>query len=225
MQQDTTESPVASQRVADVLAKRILSGEILPGGRIKQDEIATEFGISRIPVREALRILEVRGLVTLQANAGARAVTLSSREMEISYEIRERLEPFLLVDSMPNLTDDDIADMATIKAKLDAATDVDEFLALNRDFHWTAFRGHTSPLLAQEVERFWDMTHNYRRAYAKLVLQDAERMEIMRAERDLLFGAIRRRELDLAPRLLAIHIRRTHLGLLDFSDQLASLAT
>jgi hypothetical protein len=72
-------------------------------------------------------------------------------------------------------------------------------------------------LLAQEVERFWDITHTYRRAYAKLVLQDAERMEIMRAERDLLFGSIKR--LDLAPRLLAILIRRTHLGLLDFSEQ------
>ncbi len=222
---NTTESPVASQRVADVLAKRILSGEIAPGARIKQDEIATEFGISRIPVREALRILEVRGLVTLLANAGARAVTLSSREMEITYEIRERLEPFLLADSIPNLTDTDLIEMGQIKEQLDAATDVDEFLALNRRFHWTAFRGNTSPLLAQEVERFWDMTQNYRRAYAKLVLQDAERMAIMRAERDLLYGSIQRRELDLAPRLLAIHIRRTHLGLLDFSDQLAALAT
>jgi DNA-binding GntR family transcriptional regulator len=221
----TAESPVASQRVADVLAKRILSGEIAPGARIKQDEIATEFGTSRIPVREALRILEVRGLVTLQANAGARAVTLSSREMEITYEIRERLEPFLLVDSIPNLTETDLIEMGQIKEQLDAATDVDEFLALNRRFHWTAFRGNTSPLLAQEVERFWDMTQNYRRAYAKLVLQDAERMAIMRAERDLLYGSICRRELDLAPRLLAIHIRRTHLGLLDFSDQLADLAT
>jgi DNA-binding GntR family transcriptional regulator len=221
----TAESPVASQRVADVLATRILSGEIAPGARIKQDEIATEFGISRIPVREALRILEVRGLVTLLANAGARAVTLSSREMEITYEIRERLEPFLLADSIPNLTDNDLIEMGQIKEQLDAATDVDEFLALNRRFHWTAFRGNTSPLLAQEVERFWDMTQNYRRAYARLVLQDAERMAIMRAERDLLMGSIQRRELDLAPRLLAIHIRRTHLGLLDFSDQLASLAT
>jgi DNA-binding GntR family transcriptional regulator len=221
----TPESPVASQRVADVLAQRILTGQIAPGARIKQDEIATEFGTSRIPVREALRILEVRGLVTLLANAGARAVTLSSREMEISYEIRERLEPFLLADSIPNLTDADIAEMEEIKLRLDKASDVDEFLTLNRQFHQTSFRGNTSPLLALEVERFWDMTHSYRRAYAKLVMLDADRMAIMRAERDLLMGAIKRRELDLAPRLLAIHIRRTHLGLLDYSDQLAKLAS
>lgn len=219
-----SESTVASQRVANVLAQRILSGQIAPGARIKQDEIATEFGTSRIPVREALRILEVRGLVTLQANAGARAVSLSAHEMEITYEIRERLEPFLLAASIPNLTDEDLAELAEVKLLLDAATDVDDFLRLNRRFHWIAFRGHTSPLLAQEVERFWDMTHSYRRAYAKLAMQEKERMEIMRAERDLLFGAIRRREQDLAPRLLAIHIRRTHLGLLDFSEQLAELA-
>ena len=219
------ESPVASQRIADVLAERILSGQLEPDARIKQDELATEFATSRIPVREALRILEVRGLVTLKANSGARVISISMREMEISYEIRERLEPFLLVDSMPNLSDADLEEMEQVKGPLDAASDVDEFLRLNRQFHWISYRGHRMPVLAQEVERFWDITQSYRRAYAKLVMRDTERMAIMRAERDLLFGSIKRRELDLAPRLLAMHIRRTHLGLLDFSDQLGSLAT
>ena len=84
---------VASQRVADTLAERILSGDLAPGARIKQDELADELQTSRIPVRDALRILEARGLVTMRANAGARVTSLTRRDLEISYEIRERLEP------------------------------------------------------------------------------------------------------------------------------------
>lgn len=207
-------SNVASERVADILAQRIQDGTLQPGERIKQDQLAVELEISRIPVRDALRILETRGLVSLKPNSGARVRSLTIRDMEISYRIREQLEPMLLAESIPKLIDDDFEMMQSIKDKLDAVQDVDEYLPLSRDFHWTAFSRHEAPLLAQIVERLWETTQSYRRAYAKLALQDAERMAIMRRERDLLFGSIKRREIDLAPRMLALHIRRTHIALL-----------
>lgn len=223
---DRTEpSTVASERVADLLAERILTGQLPPGTRIKQDELADELEMSRIPVRDALRILESRGLVTLKPNAGARVSTLSAHDMDISYQIREQLEPMLLADSMPNLTDADIEEMGRIKDIMDKATDADEFLPLNRQFHFASFRGHRAPLLAQIVERLWDTTQSYRRAYANLALQDAERLTIMRSERELLLGAIRRREYDLAPRILAMHIRRSHMGLLKYGGQPAVAKT
>ena len=211
---------MASLRVAEVLAKRILSGELKPGERVKQDQLATELDVSRIPVRDALRILETRGLVTLRANAGARVSSLTVRDMEISYRIREQLEPMLLAESIPDLTDADIELMRETQIQLDSTRDVEEYLPLSRKFHWTAFSGHKAPLLAQIVERLWDTTQSYRRAYARLALQDEERMLIMCAERDLLFGAIVRRELELAPMILRMHINRTHLGLLKFSSLL-----
>lgn len=204
---------VASQRVADVLAERILSGELRPGERIKQDELAAELEISRIPVRDALRILESRGLVSLKANAGARVTALTVKDMDSSYQIRELLEPLLLADSIPHLTDADIAAMAAVKQRLDRIEDLDEYLPLSREFHWIAFSRHQSPMLAQIVERLWDTTQSYRLAYAKLSMQEAERMQTMRDERDLLFRAIRDRDVDLAPSLLVPHIRRTRMAL------------
>lgn len=216
---------VASHRVAEVLAERILTGELRPGERIKQDELAAELETSRIPVRDALRMLESRGLVSLKANVGARVTRLSLKDMDVSYQIREQLEPMLLAESIPNLSAEDLAEMERVKSRLDSVTDIDDYLPLSREFHWISFRGHEVPLLAQIVERLWDTTQIYRRAYAKLSLQDPERMQIMRDERALLFGAIRRREVDLAPRILAMHIRRTHMALLKFShlhDLLAS---
>jgi DNA-binding GntR family transcriptional regulator len=214
------QSPVASQRVADVVAERILTGQLKPGDRIKQDELASELNLSRIPVRDALRILETRGLVSLRANAGARVASLTVRDMELSYQIREMLEPMLLAESIPHLAGKDFAEMREIKARLERVTDAEDYMPLAKQFHWTAFSGHQAPLLAQIVERLWDTTHHYRRAYAVLALQNAELMEVMRAERDLLFGAILRREVDLAPRILAAHIRRTHIGLLEHAEVL-----
>jgi DNA-binding GntR family transcriptional regulator len=216
----TEQSPVASQRVADVVAERILAGQLKPGDRIKQDELANELNLSRIPVRDALRILETRGLVSLRANAGARVTSLTLRDMELSYRIRELLEPMLLAESIPHLTDADFAVMREVKAKLEKVADADAYMPLARDFHWAAFGRHQAPLLAQIVERLWDTTHHYRRIYAELALRNAELMDVMRAERDLLFGAIVRREVDLAPRILSAHIRRTHIGLLEHSELL-----
>jgi DNA-binding GntR family transcriptional regulator len=217
----TKQSPVASQRVADLIAERILSGHLKPGERLKQDELAAELNLSRIPVRDALRILETRGLVSLRANAGARVTSLTVRDMEISYRIREYVEPMLLAESMPNLTEADFDEMREVKGRLDAVQDVEEYLLLSKQFHWTTFRRHQAPLLEQIVERLWDTTHSYRRAYAELALRDAERMQIMCAERDLLFGAIIRREVELAPRLLNAHIRRTRIGLIEYGDLLS----
>lgn len=219
----TEHAPVASQRVADMLAERILSGELKPGERIKQDKLAAELNVSRIPVRDALRMLESRGLVSLRANAGARVAALTVRDMDISYQIREQLEPMLLGDSIPNLTDDDLTVMREAKARLETVTDVDAYMPLSRQFHWTSFRGHQAPVLAQIVERLWETTHSYRRIYAEFALKNAERMQIMRAERELLFGAIERREVDLAPRMLSAHIRRTHMGLLEYGDTIGAL--
>lgn len=214
---DSTEQPnVASQRVVEVLAERILTGQLPPGTRIKQDELAAELNMSRIPVRDALRVLETRGLVTLKANAGARVSSLTARDIDISYRIREHLEPMLLANSIPNLTEADFNEMEEIKRRMEQVTDPDTFLPLNRQFHFIAFRGHRAPQLAQIVERLWDTTQSYRRAYAKLALQDAERSEVMQAERTLLLGSIRRREIEIAPKILALHIARAHAGLLKY---------
>ena len=102
-------NPVASQRIAEVIAARILRGELAPGTRIKQEELAAELGASRVPVREALRILESRGLVGLRANSGAWVAEMTPGDLSLSYQIRERIEPLLLLDSLPRLTEDDIA--------------------------------------------------------------------------------------------------------------------
>jgi DNA-binding GntR family transcriptional regulator len=95
-------------------------------------------------------------------------------------------------------------------------------MPLSYQFHWASFRGAGAPMLSQIVERLWETTHSYRRVYFEFALKNAERMEIMRVEREMLFGAVVRRETDLAPRLLSAHIRRSHMGLLEFGETIGA---
>lgn len=205
------QASVASQRVADVLAERILTGSLPPGARIKQDELAEELKTSRIPVRDALRMLEARGLVTMRANAGARVASLTMRDLEISYEIRERIEPLLLADSIPNLTAGDIAEMRVVLDELEGENDIDRAVTLGREFHRISYRRHNSPLLAQMVERLWDTTQSYRRAY--LSMAKGAGMKTHDTEHWLLFDAIEQGEIETAQAALVMHIRRTRTRL------------
>ena len=85
----------ASLRVARGLREAIVAGEYPPGSRLRQEEIAERFGASRVPVREALKVLEADGLITLVANAGAWVSQLTLAECEEVYQTRERVEPLL----------------------------------------------------------------------------------------------------------------------------------
>lgn len=206
------QASVASQRVADVLAERILTGSLAPGSRIKQDKLAEELNTSRIPVRDALRMLEARGLVTMRANAGARVASLTLRDLEISYEIRERIEPLLLAESIPNLTTGDIAELRAVLDELDGENDLDRAVALGRKFHQISYRRHNAPLLAQMVERLWDTTQSYRRAY--LAMAKGGGLTTHDTEHWLLFDAIEQGEIETAQAALVMHIRRTRTRLL-----------
>lgn len=204
-------APVASHRIAEVLAERILSGQLAPGTRIKQDELAEELETSRIPVREALRILQSRGLVRLRANSGAWVAEMDLHDLEMSYKVRERIEPLLLLDSMPRLVERDVEEMRAAHAEIEHGTDVERFLELDRQLHWASYRRHRSPDLAAIVGRLWDTTQSYRRAFARLV--GDQNSWIICSEHRLLIEAIAAGDSETAGSVLSLHIRRTRLEL------------
>ena len=214
-------SIVASQRVADVIAERILSGALAPGARIKQEELADELGASRVPVREALRILESRGLVVIRANSGAWVSEMTLRDLVLSYQIRERIEPLLLRDSLPGLGEVDVDGLVRIQERIEAADDVEEFLVLDRELHWATYRAHQAPQLASMLGRLWDVTQHYRREFARRA--GRERAWIIDSEHRLLIEAIRARDSATAESVLTVHIRRTRLELGRHPEELHQL--
>jgi DNA-binding GntR family transcriptional regulator len=201
----------AARRIAEVVADRILTGQLPPGARIVQDELAADLGASRLPVREALRILEARGLVTLKANSGAWVSQMSLRDLDLSYEIRERIEPLLLSDSLPRLTATDLQDMRDLEEEIEVNDDVERFLVLDRQFHWLSYSRHRAPQLAAIIQRLWDTTQHYRRAFVQLT--GSQGSWIIVAEHRLLLEALTRQDTQTASTVLGMHIRRTRVAL------------
>ncbi|NIH82247.1 GntR family transcriptional regulator [Amycolatopsis viridis] len=212
---------VASQRIAEVLRERILAGQLPPGTRIKQDELAEELSASRIPVREALRILESRGLVEVRANSGAWVTQMDLHNLTITYQIRERIEPLLLMDSVPRLDPAVVARMREIQAEIEANDDLERFMALDRELHWATYAGNRTPYLATMVERLWDTTQHYRREFAR---QMGDRGTwAVNTEHRLLIEAIASGDTASASNVLALHIQRTRVELARNPEFLASI--
>jgi DNA-binding GntR family transcriptional regulator len=201
----------ASQRVVEHLRAQILSGELPPDARIRQDEVAAELGSSRLPVREALQILRHQGLVTLRPNAGARVMSFDADECSLIYRVREQVEPIVLAESAPHLDAATLTALDELQRKIEANRDAEHFLELDRQFHRMTYSGCPMDSMLELVDRFWDTTQHYRRTYAVLIGVDG--MWKAHAEHRLLLDALRGRDAEMAGHVLAGHIRRTRLHL------------
>lgn len=201
----------ASARIAEHLREAILSGEIGPGQRIRQEEVAARLGASRLPVREALRLLEAEGLTEHTANKGSRVPLLDRHEVDVLYQMRERLEPLALAESLLQLTPEQVQHMEDVQARIEADVPLAEFLSLDRDFHLTSYAGCRTEHLVQTVARLWNATQHYRRAFMQLSGDD--RLWVVNCEHRLLLDAVRRQDAVDGERYLCGHIRRTRIEL------------
>jgi DNA-binding GntR family transcriptional regulator len=208
-----------SYRIAASLKEEILTGKFPPGTRIRQEDIAEKYGASRSPVREALRMLDADGLVTLVANTGAWISQLSLAECEEMYQIRERVEPLLLRSSIPNLTTEHLEKLHELVRQLEESEDVEIFLQFDREFHLLSYTGASTALLGDMVQRLWNTTQHYRRAYSRLLA--IEGFKSAHYEHHLLLAAISRGDTEDAERILYGHIRRTRLELANHPEVFA----
>lgn len=208
---DTATHGAAGARIAARLRDAILAGEYAPGTRIRQEDLADQHGASRVPVREALRMLEAEGLLTLVANTGAWVASLSLSDCEELYRVRERVEPLLLAYSIPGLTPAAIDHLADLADRMEEASDVEEFLALDREFHLGSYAAADTAVLGDLVLGLWNRTQHYRRAFTRVFRSEGERD--VHHDHHLLVAALRRRDTEEAERIQAAHIRRTRLEL------------
>ena len=202
---------VGSSRVAAYLREAILGGKLKPGDRIRQEEVAARLGASRLPVREALRMLEAEGLTEHEPHKGARVPRLTPHEVDVVYRMRERLEPLALVESLSQLGSADHERLEDVQGRIEANDDLEKFLDLDREFHMLTYSGCAIEPLNQNITRLWNSTQHYRRAF--VALGGRSRMWIVNAEHRLILDAVVRRDPADAERYLEGHIRRTRIEL------------
>ncbi|WP_416673102.1 GntR family transcriptional regulator [Egbenema bharatensis] len=159
--------------IADALRQAILYGVFAEGQSLRQDEIATQFGVSRIPVREALRQLEVEGLVTFFPNRGAVVTVLSIAEVQEIVEIRIALETTALQYAIPNQSQTCWATAERILVETDQATDFNRWAELNWEFHSTLYTPADRPRLLSMIR----MLHINVDRYVRLQLKQTNYQE------------------------------------------------
>jgi DNA-binding GntR family transcriptional regulator len=131
---------MANDSAVDGVRGLILRGEYAPGARLGEVELADALGVSRTPVREALRQLAAEGLVELVPNKGARVVAWTADELEQVFELRAQVEGFAAHQAALHATDDDVDRLAELAAAHAAATrardrDLERVYELNGAFH------------------------------------------------------------------------------------------
>lgn len=199
-----------SARIADEIRSAVLSGEMRPGMRIRQELLAAKYGASRIPVREALKQLENEGLVVLAPNRGAWIADVNSEESIEVYKIREVVEPLAITESVPNLSDADIASLDETVRELERVTTLEGYIQLDREFHLRTYSRARMPQLLAMIERYWNSTQHFRREFVSETLA-RDGLPFSDPQHLLLMDAIRGRDAQGASSMVHLHIRRTRL--------------
>ena len=202
--------------VSNVLREKILRGELKAGDQLVQHAIATELGLSRIPVREALRQLEAEGLVKIVDHRGAVVSALSADEILEMFEVRMLLESHLLRLAIPRMTDEDFEEaertLTSYTNSLRKEETVEDWGALNWRFHSCLYEAANRPRILSMAESIHNNADRYVRLHLLLVHETTrandEHKEI------LLFS--RQRDVDAACRALERHIEYAGKSLAEY---------
>ncbi|NEQ19484.1 MAG: GntR family transcriptional regulator [Microcoleus sp. SIO2G3] len=188
--------------IADALREAIVRGIFQEGQSLRQDEIATQFGVSRIPVLEALRQLEAEGLVTLHLNRGATVSALSPAEAQEIFEIRSALEVKAIQLAIPKFTTSDLEKASEILAQTDQVTDAGLLAKLNWEFHETLYGTAERPRLLTIIKTL----HLNVDRYVRLQMSQMDYLERSQKEHYQLLEACQQHDSKAAVKLLKRHI-------------------
>ncbi len=201
---------------ADELRRRILSGDFPEGFQLKQDALAADFGMSRIPIREALVQLESEGFVKILPHRGAQVSELSEAEIAELFELRALLEPRLLRLSAPRLTPDDYAALDRINAEYHAeirAMNPGRWGELNTRLHLHLMSRAEQPRTLAIVTALLQNADRYTRLQLSLTGRGRNRAE---REHVMLVRLCRAGDVTAACNLLTAHIRHAETTLIAF---------
>lgn len=149
-----------AQELAILLRRQIVSGQLLPGMPLRQEELARSFDTSRIPVREALRLLQAQGLVQLEPNKGAIVTPLQVEDLREITEMRDAAERLAMKTALPHLSNAQIDLASTIQDEIEQS-DIADYGRLNKELHLTLYRFCDRPRLLEHISNLHDAAERY----------------------------------------------------------------
>jgi DNA-binding GntR family transcriptional regulator len=193
--------------VADKIREQIIRGVISEGAQLRQDAIAAQLQVSRIPVREALRQLEAEGLITIVPNRGAIVPVLSPEDIEELFAIRALLEPEVLKLSIPHLTAEDFEQADAVLKRYALELRRNEHMStwgrLNWQFHSILYSRANRPYFMSVIRN----VNNNGERYTRLQLYLTQGMKRANQEHHDILDLCQKRNITAACKLLRQHIQ------------------
>jgi len=200
-----------TELVAEMLRASILSSGLPAGSRLDLDEIASQIGVSRMPVREAVKRLEAEGLVTIFPHRGIEVARLDPAEIEEIFDLRIVLETHAVARAVGRLSSKDLDDIEAVLERMDKpGLARPAWMDLNQRFHHAIYAACGSPRLLELIDKLRVNVERYVRAY--LELRGSEHPQ---RQHHQLFDACRARDVAAAQTILSEHLTDTARLLLE----------
>lgn len=181
----------------------LVSSELMPGQIVRQESLAEQLGMSRVPVRQALGMLANEGVLDHRQHTGYSVKRLTRSELDQAYLIRRVIETEL-VKSIPELSSEVIEELRAINHQLRdiaALNNIVQLSELNRELHFRIYEASGQTLLVEELSRMWNLTAAYRSIY----LYNPEAQSRMVEEHWEIINALEAHDLDKLTSLLDAH--------------------
>lgn len=202
---------LTADSITSSLREMILNGKLGIGVQLKQEALAQQFGVSRIPVREALKRLQAEGLIEHTAHTGSVVASKSTQDLLETLDIRIALETRALKVAVPRMTKADIKAARDIIARYDASESPREWAELNLEFHLCLYRASGRPKLLKMIEDIVRSIDIHLRAHQSSTVG----RKSPQTEHKNILKACAAGDADLAVNLLEQHIEHTQRMLLD----------
>lgn len=192
--------------VTERLRRALLAGDIKPGEPIKVSQLEKSFGVSHIPIREAVRRLEAEGLIVAEPQRAAVAAGVDLEDLGGLYDIRRIIECEVIRRSVTRMSDEQVENIRKALQALEAVApdnDSPEFWDLHMDFHRALLEPGATAWITRVLDQVWLASQRYVRLFVSATFDDA-----MRDHRDLL-AACEARDDELAAEILRRHLDRT----------------
>ncbi len=199
-----------TEQITAEVRRRILSGQLAEGTTLRQERLATELGVSRIPLREAIRHLEAEGLVVSELHKGTIVSSLSPDELEELFGIRMQLETWLFEAAIPRMTQADFDQAEALVKEASRTGDVSNWSELNWRFHETLYRASGSRIALKLLRSVHDNAARYVNLQL-IVVQDVER-EL--SDHHAMLAYARLRDVERGVDMLRRHIARVSRNLM-----------
>lgn len=191
--------------VFNTLRQAILKGELEPGERLMEIQLADRLGVSRTPIREAIRKLELEGLVLMIPRKGAEVAKISEKNLRDVLEVRRSLEELAIELACKRMTEEDIESLEDAQDVFRQAVEAGDPMTIaetDEAYHDVIYNGTGNNKLMQILNNLREQMYRYRLEYIK----DEDKRQILLAEHSQILTAIKKRRVEDAKKAIREHI-------------------